>query len=513
MFSDLLLIGFSLLAAISPLLVLAYLWQLKEWRWDRLMEHLHRENAFSQLFGILRPLILVVSTSVLLIPGTPMAQWSRVAVGLLAILSLARVLLRKQQQPKWTEKALVLVASALLFDLVVLVFLSVTQRTAFFFVAAVLPAIQCIPLALSWLAWRPVDAALKARVLRKARAIRNLREDLVVIGVTGSVGKTTVKELLACILKPLKAVATPAYVNSEMGVARWLISLLSDVRGPIPEVLIVEMGAYRMGEIALLCKIAQPKMAVVTYVGNQHVALFGSEEALWMAKSEIVRSLPANGHAFLNGDNESARTMKSVAPCPVTIVGTGGSADIEAHDIEETPKGIKFHIGQHSFETALHGTHNVTNVLLAIAVARQLGMKDADIAVQLRSFTPPRQTFGVRTEHGVTILDDTHNSSPPSVKAVTGWAKGQPFDHKILVMAGLIELGEETERAHRELGIGARDVFERVIFLDNDLAPLFAAGYGRSLEIMGAQTAKVPPGSLLCCCGRMSPSVITRLLP
>lgn len=475
-------------------------------------EHLRRESFWGQIFGILRPLIVVVSLGLLLVPGMPVSQWSRVAVGLLALLTLIRILLKKQPRPKWTEKAIVIVASALLLDLGFLVFLSVLHPVFFWFTAPVLPVVQFPFLLLAWLLWKPVDVLLKNQVLHKARVARALREDLMVIGVTGSVGKTTAKELLACVLKPLHAIATPAYVNSEMGVAKWLLQVLAPTAKQA-HILIVEMGAYRGGEIALLCKIAQPQMSVVTYVGSQHVALFGSEEKLWNAKAEIVRALPKTGHVFLNGDNEGARKMKEIAPCPAITVGTGGSADVEAHGIEETSKGIRFNVGSQSFETALHGTHNVTNILLAIAVARQLGMKDADIAKELRSFTPPKQTFGVRTEHGVTILDDTHNSSFPSVKATIGWAKGQPFDKKTLVMAGLIEMGEETERAHRELGAQAKGVFERVIFLNSDLAPFFAAGYGRAPEMMKPDTPKIAPGSLLCCCGRMSPTLITRLLP
>jgi UDP-N-acetylmuramoyl-tripeptide--D-alanyl-D-alanine ligase len=257
MFSDYSLITFSLVASLSPLLVLAYLWQLKEWRWDRLGEHLRRENPFGQLLGILRPVIVILSLALLLIPGMPVGQWARTAVGLLALLTLLRVLLRKQPRPRWTEKAIVLVVSALLLDLLLLTFLSVFHRTGFFIAAAVLPIIQFFALVAAWLLWKPVDAVLKRQILAKARELRALREDLTVIGVTGSVGKTTAKELLACILKPLNAIATPAYVNSEMGVAKWLLQVLAPTHAPV-HMLIVEMGAYRGGEIDLLCRIARP---------------------------------------------------------------------------------------------------------------------------------------------------------------------------------------------------------------------------------------------------------------
>ena len=392
--------------------------------------------------------------------------------------------------------------------------------------------LQPVMLTLAWLLWYPVDAFLKNRIITQARTLREKFPDLTVIGVTGSVGKTTTKELLACVLKDLHPAVTPVHVNAEIGVARWLLRQLRvasyELREPPfgsaqsrlhpqpatrnPQFLIVELGAYRKGEIATLCSFAHPTLGVVTHVGTQHIALFGSQEKLFEAKSELMQSLPPDGRAFLNGDNALTRKMATISPCPAVIVGTGGSCDLEAFDIEETPKGIRFRARDVLFELPLHGTHNVTNVLLAIAVGEHLGIKIDRMRELLKTFAPLSQTFSVRTESGVRILDDTHNSSTASMKAAIAWARTQPEEHKILLAAGLIEMGDLQSPAERELGGLAAAVFGRTIVTDEQSAKNFMAG-GAVVETLSKNSTSVPQGSLLVCVGRMSPSTIRRLLP
>lgn len=296
--------------------------------------------------------------------------------------------------------------------------------------------------------------------------------------------------------------------------------------------MIIEMGAYRKGEIAVLCSFTQPTIGVVTHIGTQHIALFGSQEKLFNAKSELVRSLPSDGRAFLNGDNDLTRKMAAMSPCPAVVVGTGGQCDLEAFDIEETGSGIRFRLVPRSlpsrlgraeadgeggtrdilFDVPLHGTHNVTNVLLAIAVGEHLGIRLERIRELLKTFAPLSQTFSVRTEAGVRILDDTHNSSTASMKAAIAWARTQPEEHKVLLTAGLIEMGDLQSPAEEELGALAGRVFERTIVLDGASARNFAEGGGR-VEVFSTTMGRVSAGSLLVCTGRMPPSVIKRMLP
>jgi UDP-N-acetylmuramoyl-tripeptide--D-alanyl-D-alanine ligase len=205
--------------------------------------------------------------------------------------------------------------------------------------------------------------------------------------------------------------------------------------------------------------------------------------------------------------------MKDRGRGGVTLVGTGGVSDFEATDIEEVPTGISFRADGTRFVIPLHGTHNVSNALLAIAVARHLGMSLQAIAKRLLTFAPPSRTFQVRREHGVTILDDTHNSSAASFKAAIAWARNQPFSQKTLISSGLIELGEEQERTHMELGGVAAPVFQRAIFLNARSGHEFAEGFGKPVEVFSKKTRHVPSGSLLVCVGRMAAKTIERLLP
>lgn len=504
----------AVLASLSPLLTLAWLWQVKEWRWDRLTEHLRRQGASGQLWGKARPAIV----GIYVIGG--MAEWWDVSAGGLAVvtvllilsaLAIVQITLRRQRVPVWTGKAIALASTAMLLTGVI------SASLAGF--APLLPAIillQPVALAAAWLMWRPVDILLKNRVIARARSLRERHPDITVIGVTGSVGKTTTKELLACVLKDLNPAATPAYVNAEIGVARWMIGILiprsSFAADRRPALVIVEMGAYRKGEIAALCSFVRPTIGIITNADAQHIALFGSRESLFEAKSELVRSLPPEGLAFLNGDNELSRKMADLSPCPVTIVGTGGRCDLEAYDIEETATGIRFRARDVMFEVPLHGTHNVTNVLLALAVGEHLGAGFERMRELLKAFSPLPHTFSVRVEKDIRILDDTHNSSAAGLKAAIAWSRVQPEEHKILLASGLIEMGDMQTSVEKELGALASNVFERTIVLDVASAKNFADG-GADVEVFSQKSMPVPPGSLLVCVGRMPHTTIRRLLP
>lgn len=515
------------------------LWQMKEWRWDRLLEHLRREGWGRQLWGTTRPAVLAAYVVTAGMLGGRAGQWpAAIALCVLAAMTLAQIGWQRQRRPVFTRKAVTVTATAGILTALAATLLTLQRQEHALPFLILLPPVA---LACAWVLWYPVDAFLKRRIIDRARRLREAHRDLTVIGVTGSVGKTTTKELLACVLADLHPLITPAHVNSEIGVAQWLTSVLNP-SPPLPELvpsgdegqwergggacpasersdwcgvslLIVELGAYRRGEIALMCSYVQPTIGVITHVGTQHVALFGSPENLFQAKAELIRSLPVDGRAFLNGDNDLCRAMKPLSPAPVTIVGTGGPCDLEAYAIEETTAGIRFTALETVIDVPLHGTHNVRNVLLALAVGAHLGVRPERMRELLRSFRPLAGTFQIRTESGVRLVDDTHNSSAASVKAAIAWARNQPEAEKTLLCAGLIEMGEYQENAERELGALASEVFTRIIVIDPQSARNVAMGAGKNIEMLRAASARVPPGSLLVCAGRMPSSTIQHLLP
>ncbi len=534
-----LLIGLTLLASLSPLLTLLRLWQIKEWRWDRLGEHIKREGA-GQLYSRFR-FWLTIAITVAMLLLIPASAWHGVIVILaaLGLVNTVQIFLRRQLIPRWTQKAVSLFIMSMTLTATLAIVCLTFDKEGMLILPA-LPFIQSIIAAIAWFLLRPLDYCLKASIMSRARAIRKAHPDLTVIGITGSVGKTTTKELLSHILAERNPLTTPEHMNTEMGVSAWLTQVLGKPEtaysgtcrhaairarnqpfealrpsGPNgkPEILIIEMGAYRIGEIQLLCSIAQPTIGIITSIGEQHVALFGSKENIRKGKGELVASLPANGHAFLNADSDMAAELKAMAAAPVTLVTTGGDGDIEAFDIEETRKGIRFTVDQTVFEIPLNGTHNVTNSLLAIACAKHLGMPLIDIAKRLRSFKPQEHTFEVRTERGITILDDTYNSSPQSFEAAISWAAAQPETNKVLLTTGIIELGDREAGIHTALAGKAYTVFAKAYLTDNRFLGYFKeTGFNDDAQLI-SQAKQLEPGSLLVCIGRMPKSSIERFLP
>lgn len=510
--SELLIVAaLVIIASLSPAHTFAALWQIKEWRIDRLREHIRSEGLFRQTLGIIRPTIVALGC---IVAATRIVEPRLAAQSVLWILAGMATLqfqLKRQPRPVPTQKAKILLASSTSLTALLTLLLLQSGWSVSWLLLLVIPLLQPVIMLIAWAQFLPVDRHFKRRILDQARALRSTLPDLIVIGVTGSVGKTTTKELLAHVLKAKGAIATPAHVNSEIGVSQWFIKTFTGLQDKTPPILVAEMGAYRKGEIALLCSVLQPTIGMISFIGTQHIALFGSQDALIDAKGELLQALPESGRAFLNADSPFIERLQEKCPCPFTTVGTS-RADLRAEDVEETSGGLRFRLGETNITVPLHGTHNATNVLLAIAAAEHLGMRRADIAAALKTFSPPDHTFTVREEQGITILDDTHNASPASFAAAIEWAKTQPGTPKILLTPGLIEQGDEQDRVHAELGAASASVFDRAIFLHHKSATTFGKGYGKPVEYLTGETSKVAAGSLLVCIGRMSPRAIHLLL-
>ncbi len=519
-----LLIGLVLVGALSPLLTFTALFQQKEWRLDRLREHLRRDGWFVQLFGRIRPSILPLFPLWVLyfeffIPhgdndwpgGFAFNVFMLGILGfflLLAGLSAIQFALRKQRVPVWTSKAILITTLSAIISTTAIIFsftdAGILSRFTFLQPFCVFFALLLQPLyvLIAWLLLKPLDAILKKRVMALATHLRSQMTDATVIGIAGSVGKTTVKELIAHLLQDLHTSVTPQHVNSEMGVAQWLLRQpsasyeddelreRSKLEARSSKLLIIEMGAYRKGEIALLCRIAQPTIGVMTALGSDHLALFGSEQNIIDANGELIESLPKSGHAFFYGDNEGCTELAERSPCPVTIA----KADA-------------------GYKHPLQGRHNDYNVSLAVAVAKHIGIKDGRIAELLETFKPQAHTFSVKTANGVTILDDTYNISPLSLGAALDWAAKQTERPRVLLTSGLQETGADENRYLTELGTKASKNVERVIFTDKHGAEIFAKAFGKPVEILSKDTARVEAGSLLLAVGRMPLSTVQRLLP
>lgn len=496
--------GLTLLASVSPLFTAAKLFQVKEWRFDRLREHLRREGWLRQLFGLIRPAIIAAAfISGFFIEG----GWLVFSLMGMILLSAIQFILKKQPMPVWTKKTVILVALAFILTAIdewlLLKFFGRTGLLLF----PVLPLLQFAYLFIARLLFLPVDQRIRKNIFAKTKMIREKYPELTVIGITGSAGKTTTKEVIKHLLSDLKPIVTPEHVNTELGVALWLAKKLEHISSTEKRPVVVEMGDYHTGELELMASYLQPTVGVITLIGPEHLALFGSMENVIESKRELLRALPANGHAFLNGDNPDCRSIASVSTAPVTLVESKGS------NVRTNADGIQFTYDGKEFSSSIQGAHQITNILLAIGVARTLGVSDDRIAELLKTFSPLQHTFNVRKEGSLLILDDTYNATPMSIEAGIAWAKSQNVSPKTLFTTGVFEMGDEEERIHEELGRKADGVFDRIIFKEEGGRAAFEKGFGKAVELFGPSTKKTETNGLLACIGRVGENAMKQLLP
>lgn len=301
---------------------------------------------------------------------------------------------------------------------------------------------------------------------RLARGVldRLVPEGLVVIGVTGSSGKTGTKDLLAQLLaRAGHTVAPTGSLNNEIGVP--LTALRA---GPETQYLVVEMGARGAGHIASLCRTAPPRVGVVLNVGRAHAGEFGSREATALAKSELVRALPdgaAGGVAVLNADDPLVAAMATVTAARVVTVGTSARADVRAVDVVLDAGGRP----SYSLLTSggepvrvrlpLHGAHHVGNSLAAAAVALEAGLSPASVAEGLgeASGSSRWRMEVVDRADGVTVVNDAYNANPDSVQAALRALAAMSGGRRSWAVLGeMLELGAASRAEHLEVGRLAR---------------------------------------------------------
>ncbi len=273
-----------------------------------------------------------------------------------------------------------------------------------------------------------------------------------VMGVTGSVGKTTTKELIAAVLSQRYTVLkSERSLNTTTGMEFTLLRL-----APEHEKAVLEMGMYTTGEIAHLCRLARPRCGVVTNVGPVHLERLGSIEAIAAAKSELVQALPANGVALLNGDDPLVRAMADKTQAHVFTFGVTPGLDLWASDVESRGLdgiGFRLHYGgeSHAIRTDLLGRHSVQTALAAAAAGLVMGLTWKEIAVGMSSVPQQLRLVVVAAANGATLVDDTYNSSPASCLAALDLLAELGGRH-VAVLGDMLELGAYEDEGHRLVG-------------------------------------------------------------
>ena len=349
-------------------------------------------------------------------------------------------------------------------------------------------------------------AVLSALAALARTVVRTLsRTGLQVIGVTGSSGKTSTKDMVAALLSPLgDTVAPPGSFNNELGHPWTALQADETTRH-----LVLELSARGPAQIAALCRVAPPSIGVVLNVGSAHLGEFGSREAVAAAKGELVEALPAGGVAVLNADDAVVAAMDRRTAARVVRFGRSPAAQVRATDVTLDARGCpSFHLvspaGQAPVRLGVPGEHQVSNALAAAAVALELGATPQGVATVLGSYRPRSRWRMEVTERpdGVTVVNDAYNANPESVAAalralVAMTGTGQ---RSWAVLGSLGELGPATEHAYREIGALAVHLgIDRLVVVGEHARQLYRAvktGPGGSEPFL---TPDVPTALELLC--------------
>jgi UDP-N-acetylmuramoyl-tripeptide--D-alanyl-D-alanine ligase len=303
---------------------------------------------------------------------------------------------------------------------------------------------------------RPVLELINLRYINEAKNIINTTKNLKIIGITGSYGKTSTKNIIYQILsQKFSTVMTPKSYNTTLGVVK---SIREEIK-PYTEVFVCEMGAARIGEIKEICDIAPPDYSIITSIGPQHLSTFKSMNNIVQGKFEIVNYSKEDSVAILNTDNEYIKGNMHKQSNNRRIIEYSISDKNQKYHVENihmNDKGSTFTVvyekGKINIETKLLGKHNIYNIVCSIAISKELGMTDIEIQKSIKKLKPVEHRLQLKSMNGILALDDAFNSNPEGSKMAIECLTMFEDKYKVLVTPGMIELGEQEYELNKKLG-------------------------------------------------------------
>lgn len=281
---------------------------------------------------------------------------------------------------------------------------------------------------------------------------RGTLDNLTVVGLTGSVGKTTTKEMTYAVLaEQFKTIKTEGNLNNEIGMPKTLLRLKDDT-----EAAVIEMGMNHFGEIERMTKSSRPDIGIITNIGVSHIEYLGSRDGILKAKLEILEGMKKGAPLILNGDNDKLVTVREPDYKLVFFGIENPNVDFRAKDIEEkngfTSFTVEFYGASQRVTVPTVGIHNVYDALAAFAVGYEMRMEPRKIAAGLKSFVPSGMRQRIKKVGGITVIEDCYNASPDSQKAALDVLSSFKSNRRIAVLGDMLELGKYSDVSHENVG-------------------------------------------------------------
>ena len=435
----------ALIKIIRDNLFYLWLWQVKEYRIDRMKAYLKDEKDLARK-NVSYLVVLYILTCYITQPVFIFLTLSFFVFYLYQI--LLEIKGRTLRRPKPTFKAILILFTSLSFYIFMTVVCYINGDLSFVFAILLLLVFYLVtPLLITLivLTVNPIFNFQKKRIIKKAiNKMRTLKK-VKVIGITGSYGKTSTKEFLDTILREkFKVVKTEGNNNTNIGVAYTVLSNVSDDH----DYFICEMGAYKIGEIAEMCEIVKPQIGILTGINEQHLDLFGSIENTTKAKFELIRSLPKSGLAVVNEELKPEKEKRELSVKNIKYFSNN-----LVDGIRNNKEGLEFNYKNTEFKTNIFGKHFIENLLAAIMTAEDLDLSLEEISKAVEKIEPSK--FMMRKLKGVSgaiFIDDSYSANPDGVIAALDSLNEAYQDcKKIIVFPGIIELGSESEKVHKRL--------------------------------------------------------------
>ncbi len=298
------------------------------------------------------------------------------------------------------------------------------------------------------------------KALQQIASYKRSKYNIPVIAITGSVGKTSTKDIVANVVnQKYKTLKTIGNYNNHIGMPLTILNLKQH------EAIVLEMGMNHLKEISVLTQIAKPTIAVITNVGTAHIGNLGSRENILKAKLEIIEGLQEGGKIVINNDNDLLHKWykENFEKYNIITYGIENSSQYMAKDIQSDEKGSKYTLEildeqknksskKIQIEVPVGGNHFVLNSLCAIAVGKQLNIEDEKIKQGIKEFELSKKRMDISEKNGITIINDSYNANYDSMKAAIEYLAKRPEKRKIAVLGDMLELGEYSKQLHKKVG-------------------------------------------------------------